>query len=91
MIGSFENSVRIPIFRNSTSYFTGVGDPEECAKADGISYYNSGTSELRKPLQYRKWNPILSWYSFCCGSMCYVGKFEFGIVSFDLHDGQTNE
>ncbi|MGA6923374.1 MAG: hypothetical protein WBY22_10640, partial [Nitrososphaeraceae archaeon] len=53
MISSFENSVWIPIFRDSTCYFTGVGDPEECAKADGISYYNSGTGELRKPLQYR--------------------------------------
>ncbi|MGB8134104.1 MAG: hypothetical protein WCE99_07915, partial [Nitrososphaeraceae archaeon] len=37
MISSFENSVWIPIFRDSTCYFTGVGDPEECAKADGIS------------------------------------------------------
>jgi hypothetical protein len=25
------------------------------------------------------------------GNLCYVGKFEFGIVLFDLHDGQTNE
>jgi hypothetical protein len=53
MTSSFENSAWIPIFRDSTCYFTGVGDPEECAKADGISYYNSGTGELRKPLQYR--------------------------------------
>jgi hypothetical protein len=67
MIGSFENSVRIPIFRNSTSYFTGVGDPEECAKADGISYYNSGTSELRKPLQYRNGIP------FCHGTLFVAG------------------
>jgi hypothetical protein len=69
MISSFENSVWIPIFRDSTCYFTGVGDPEECAKADGISYYNSGTGELRKPLKYRNGVPFCHDTLFCCGSI----------------------
>ena len=34
---------------------------------------------------------ILFFVAGVLGNLCYVGKFEFGIVLFDLHDGQTNE
>ena len=34
---------------------------------------------------------ILFFVAGVLGNLCYVGKFEFGIVLFDLRDGQTNE
>jgi hypothetical protein len=52
------NSVWVPIFGDSTCFLTGQGDPEKCAKADGISYYNSETGELLKPLPYRNGIPL---------------------------------
>jgi hypothetical protein len=68
------NSVWIPIFGDSTCFMTGQGDPEECAKADGISYYNSETGELLKPLPYRNGIPLchdLLFVAGALGNMCY--------------------
>lgn len=34
---------------------------------------------------------ILFFVAGVLSHLCYVGKFEFWIVLFDLYDGQTNE